>query len=61
MEVLIKIAKTSNDNAETKFAGFNGKNYSLEVGKEIWVPADLYYNVLIKGNLKERVMKLNER
>lgn len=61
MEVLIKIAKASNDTAETKFCGFNGRNYSLEVGKEIWIPADLYYNVLIKGSLKDRVQRLNER
>ena len=60
-ETQIIIVKDASDTAETKFCGFNGKNYSLSVGKAIWVPSELYDYVLSKGNLKDRVQKLGER
>lgn len=61
METQIIIVKDASDKAETKFCGLNGTNYSITVGKATWVPSELYYEVLLKGNLKDRVQKLGER
>lgn len=60
-ETQIIIVKDASDTAETKFCGLNGKNYSIPVGKAIWIPSDLYEYALSKGCLKDRVQKLGER
>lgn len=58
---LIKISKSESDNAETKFISYNLKAMSVEVGKEIWVEAPYYYEVLAKGNLAERTTLIKEQ
>lgn len=54
----IKILKDSGDKAETKFVSLNGVAYNLPVNEVIEVPSDLVEEVLLKGNLKDRVAVL---
>lgn len=60
-EYQIFITKDQSKKSETEFASYNLKAYSLKVGEPIWVPSELYDYVLSKGNLKDRVQKLQER
>lgn len=56
--IRIRINKDENDPREIVFAGYNGFTINIPVGEDTVIPKAIYDNVLIKGNLKERIQKI---